>query len=312
MRVAVLLAGALLVTAACGGDDSSPAGSGPESSPSPSVRTLTPIPLPPPPPPSGKLIADIQQSSRDAAANRFEVWVNNDTDSQISPTRVTYQDDRFQTPLPGTRLRDIPSQSRRGFPIYQPDQPACDRTATSGTVTIEYVTQGAKKTQTIPVEDEADVIARITSARCLELAIDKIAHLSWADEVTASGDGGEGSIGTLTLVVDTTGRPGATLTIDSIVGNPVLSPGKAGVYSPDLTITGDQPPQHVEIPIKPTRCDAHAFAESGSATAFAINLQLDGKPGQFVLRMSPAGAAKAIEYARASCGMLTSITGGEG
>jgi hypothetical protein len=304
---AVMLAGVLLVTAACGGDDSSPAGSGAEPSPSTSARTLTPIPLPSPPPPSGKLIADIQQSSRDAAANRFEVWVNNDTDSQVSPTRVTYHDDRFRTSLPGTRLRDIPSQSRRGFPIYQPDQPACDRTATSGTVTIEYVTQGETKTQTIPVEDEADVIARITSARCLELAIDKVAHLSWADEVTASGDGGKGSIGTLTLVVDTTGRPGATLAIDSIVGNPVLSPGKHGVYEPDLTITGDQPPQRVEVPIKPTRCDAHAFAESGSGGAFAINLHLDGKPGQIVLRMSLQGAANAIAYGEASCGELTGL-----
>jgi hypothetical protein len=301
-----------LALTACGGGDSPDAGNGPEPSPSKSIRTLTPIPLPSPSPPTGKLIADIEQSSRDAAANRFEVWINNDTDHQISPSRVTYDDDRFQTPLPGTRLRDIPSQSRRGFPIYQPDQPACDRTATSGTVTVEFVTDGESKTVTVPVEDEADVIARITSARCLELAIDKIAHLSWADEVTASGDGGEGSIGTLTLVVDTTGRPGSTLVIDSIVGNPVLSPGERGVYNPDLTITGDQPPQRVEVPIKPTRCDAHAFAESGSATAFAINVHVDGKPGQFVLRMSTAGAAQAIAYARASCGMLTSITGGEG
>jgi hypothetical protein len=174
-------------------------------------------------------------------------------------------------------------------------------------VTVEYVTHGETRTATVPVDDEADVIARITAARCLELAIDEVAHLSWADEVTASGGGGKGSIGTMTLVVDTTGRPGPTLVIDSIVGNPVLSPGQHGVYEADLTITGDQPPRRVEVPFTPTRCDAHAFSESGSGGAFAINLHLDGKPGQIILRMSPQGAANAIAQGKASCGELTGL-----
>ena len=208
VRLAALLS-LLAVLAACGGsDDKSSPSAGPEASPSKSLYTLTPIPMPPKPPPTGELIADIEQSSRDGAANRFQVWIDNDTDATITPTKVTYQDDRFQTALPGTRLRDIPSQSRRGFPIYQPDQPACDRTASSGTVTVDYTVNGEHKSETVEVGDEAEVIDRVTSARCLELAIDKVAHLSWADDVTANGDGGKGSVGTMTLVVDTTGKPG--------------------------------------------------------------------------------------------------------
>jgi hypothetical protein len=312
VRLAALLS-LLSVLAACGGnDDKSSPSAGPESSPSKSLYTLTPIPMPPKPPPTGELIASIEQSSRDGAANRFQVWIDNDTDATITPTKVTYQDDRFQTALPGTRLRDIPSQSRRGFPIYQPDQPACDRTASSGSVTVDYTVNGQHKSETIEAEDEAEVIDRITSARCLELAIDKVAHVSWADEVTAGGDGGKGSVGTMTLVVETTGEPGPTLVIDSIVGNPVLSPGERGVFNADLTIEGDQPSQRVPVPVKPTRCDAHAFGESGSFAAFAFNVHLDEEPGQFVLRMGPAGAANVISYAKASCGFLTSIGGGEG
>jgi hypothetical protein len=302
----------LAVLAACGGDDSDSPSAGPEVSPSKSIRTLTAAPLPPKPPPTGKLIADIEQSSRDGAANRFQVWINNDTDSTIRPTRVTYDDDRFQTGLPGTRLRAIPSQSRRGFPIYQPDQPACDRTAESGTVTVDYKVHGEHQSQTVQVEDEAGVVERVHSSTCLVLGIEKVAHLSWADEVTASGDGGKGSIGTLTLVIDTTGRPGPTLVIDSIAGNPVLSPGDLGVFNANLTITGDQPDQRVPVPVVPSRCDAHAFGESGSFAAFGINLHLDGEPGQFVLRMGPTAALNAITYAKASCGFLTDIGGGQG
>jgi hypothetical protein len=300
----LLVIGLVLVTAGCGGDDQPDAG-GREPSPTSSQFSLTPVPLPPEPPPSGKLIVAIEQSTRDGAANRFQVWVDNDTDSLITPTKVTYRDDRFRTALPATRLRDIPSQSRRGFPIYEPKRPACGSKATTGTLTVDYTVHGEQKTTTVPVEDEADVIERITSARCLELTIAQVAHLSWADEVTASGDGGKGSVGTLTLVVDTTGKPGPEVVIDTIVGNPVLSPGERGVFQADLTITGEQPSQRIPVPLKPTRCDAHAFAAAGNFAEFAVNVHVDGKPGQIVLSLSPAGAANAVHFAEASCGFLT-------
>jgi hypothetical protein len=312
MRLMVAMLPLLAGLAACDGNDDDSAGARPEASPTKSLFTLTAAPLPPEPPPTGKLIADIERASHDGARNRFQIWIDNDTDKTITPTKVTYHDDRFQTALPGTRLRDIPSQARRGFPIYEPEQPACDRTAESGTVTVEYTVDGEQKSATVPVLDQADVIQKVTSARCIELSVDKIAHLSWADEVTASGDGGKGSVGTMTLVIDTTGKPGSTLVIDSIVGNPVLSPGDLGVFKANLTITGDQPPQRVPVPLRPTRCDAHAFGESGSFAMFAFNVHLDGEPGQFVISLSQTGALNAITYAKASCGFLTSIGGGEG
>ena len=311
--MALLLAAASAL-AGCGGDDGDGGAGEAGATASPSVRTLTPIPLPPEPPPSGRLIAAIEQSSRDGAANRFQVWVDNDTDALITPTAVTYTDPRFRTPLPATRLRDVPSQSRRGFQVTQPERPACgNRTGgAGGTVTVDYTVGGEPRTATVPVSDEADVVERITASRCLELGIAEVARLSLADEVTADGDGGEGSVGTMTLVVEPTGRAGPTLVIDSIAGNPVLSPGEHGVHEPALTITGDQPPQRVPIPIRPTRCDAHAFGESGSSAAFEVNVHLDGEPGQVILRLGPEGAHNAITYAKASCGLLTSIGGGEG
>ena len=310
MRSRLLLASAALVALAggCGGDDGEQDAAGSEPSPSGSIYTLTPLPMPSQPPPTGTLLADMRQSSRDAAANRFEVWVDNDTAATITPTKVTYSDGRFRTYLPATRLRDIPSQSERGFPIYQPDQPACSSDASSGQVTIVYGDQRV----TVPVEDETDVVGRYTSARCLEIAIAKVATLSWDDSVPADEEGVVGTNGTLTLVVQPTGTKGSTLTIDTVSGTPVLSPVGTDAWRPDVTITGDQQPQRIDLPLKPTRCDAHAFAESGGATAFKIGLHLDGEPGQITLRMSPTGAANAINFARASCGMLTDVNGGQG
>ena len=94
----------------------------------------------------------------------------------------------------------------------------------------------------IPVEDSTDVAGRYTTARCLELAIAKVADLSWDDEVPF--DGKVGDPGTLTLVVRPTGGPGPTLTIDTVSGTPVLAPVGTDVWRPDATIHGtDEPPR---------------------------------------------------------------------
>src|SRR4051794_7487305 len=122
------------VVAGCSSDDTP--STAPE--PSPSISTLTPVQLPSPPPPTGRLLADMRQSSRDAAAGRMEVWIGNDTAGEVSPSRLTYHDPRFRTTLQGTRLRAIPSQSERGFQLYLPARPACEHKAGTGTIRLTY------------------------------------------------------------------------------------------------------------------------------------------------------------------------------
>lgn len=297
---AFLLAG-LVVPALAGCSDGDPTAS---VEPSPSISTLTPVPLPPPPPPSGRLRADMRQSSRDAAAGRMEVWVDNDTASQIRPRRIVYTDPRFAEPITASRLRPIPSQSERGFQILLPRRPACDHPRGRGTVTVTY----GDTTKRLTVADSTDVAGRYASSRCLEIAVARVATLAWDDEVPASGQGGEGSTGTLTLVVTPTGRPGPALTVDTVSGTPVLAPVGTDVWRPDARVLGTDAPTRIGLPLKPNRCDAHAFAESGGATAFKIGLHLDDRPGQITLRMTTAGARNAIEFAKASCGTLLTVS----
>lgn len=301
-RSAAATLAAVLLLGGCSGDDTPSSTTTP--SPSRSIRTLTPLPVPTEPPPSGRLRADMRQSSRDAAAGRMEVWIDNDTAAQIRPTRITYADPRYRAILPGTRLRPIPSQSERGFPLYLPRRPACDHPTGTGTVTVTY----GGTTRTLRVADSTDVAGRYAGSRCLELAIARVARLSWADDVPSAG--GVGDPGTLTLVVAPTGRPGPALTLDTVSGTPVLSPVGSDVWRPAVTVHGTDPARRIELPVKPTRCDAHAFAESGGATAFKIGLHLGGEPGQITLRMSLAGAKNAIDYARRSCGTLTTMEDG--
>jgi hypothetical protein len=306
MRRTGLVVAALLLAGCADAEapGSAPQPSTTQPSPSRSIRTLTPIPMPEKPPPSGELVADMRQSSRDAAAGRMEVWIYNDTADEIAPDRLTYRDPRFRTALPGTRLRPVPSQSESGFPIYLPARPACGHPRGTGTVTIRY----GETTKTVQVDDPTDVAGRFTTARCLELAIARVAELSWDDDVQYDGEVGHPA--TLTLVVRPTGEAGPDLTIDTVSGTPIIAPVGTDAWRPDVTVRGTDAPSRIELPMKPNRCDDHAFLEAGGGTAFKIGLHLDGQPGQITLRMSIPGAKNAIDFAKASCGSLDSVSGG--
>jgi len=293
VAVGVLLLGALAV--ACGSGDA-PSGTSTPSA-SPPVPTLTPIQLPPKGPPTGKLLADLRQSSRDAALGRMEVWIGNDTRHDVTPTRISYADPRFRRPVAGERLRLNPSRSERGYPLTLPTQPACGAHPGHRRLTVTY----GGRTVSLPVTDDNDIVARYVASRCLEIAVDRVAVLRFADRVPAD-KAGRGSTGTLTLVARPTGVPGHVLRIDSVGGTPLL--GAAGpAWRPHARVRGDGAVRRIELPVRPARCDDHVFMESGGATAFLVSLHLDGRPGSLVVRMSPTGAAAAIGFARDSCGL---------
>jgi hypothetical protein len=294
-RAGALAVLAALVVTGCGG--ARPA-AGPE--PSPSISTLTALPMPDMGPPEGELVADLRQASRDAALDRFQVWIGNGLRREINPTSIRYIDPRFRAPIPGQRLRPNPPDAQRGYPLALPPRPRCDvqpRSEAPGSVTMAFDGRRVR----IHVEDEADVVARYVASRCLELAVSRIAGLSFSDRVRVDGLG-EGSTGTLVLVARPTGRPGA-FTVETVGGTPVLTAKGSGVWRPRVRVDGGGPVERIELPVVPNRCDDHAFLEAGSATAFIVHLRLGDRSGDLVVRMSDEGAADAIRFARDSCGL---------
>ena len=87
------------------------------------------------------------------------------------------------------------------------------------------------RTVALPVADDNDIVARYVASRCLELAVDRVAVLRFADRVPADGTG-TGSTGTLTLVARPTGVPGHVLRIDSVGGTPLLGAARSGLAAP--------------------------------------------------------------------------------
>ncbi len=85
------------------------------------------------------------------------------------------------------------------------------------------------------------------------------------------------------------GVPGHVLRIDSVGGTPLLGAAGPAGWTPEVRVRSDGPVRRIELPVRPARCDDHVFMEAAGGTAFLVRLTLDGRPGQLVLRMAPAG-----------------------
>ncbi|WP_121258861.1 hypothetical protein [Nocardioides ferulae] len=304
LAAAARTAAALLLaatTAGCLGSGDTGAADGPHRvDPSPPVSTLTPIPLPPQQPPSGRVSAEIRQSSRDVALGRAQVWVHNDTARALRPKAVVFRDARLPVPLRGDRLRPIPSQSERGFPLLLPDRPVCGDHPGRVSPALRVLLPGGRRA--VPVQDATDVIGRFAAARCLELALAEVVRVSWSERVVAD-RAGEGGTGTLVLRVRPTGRSGPPARLVSVSGTPLFTPVGSDVWRTRARLTGPDAVRRLELPVRPARCDAHAFLEAGGATAFRLRLRVGGQPGQLLLRMPPDGADAAIAFAQEACGL---------
>jgi hypothetical protein len=299
LRAAALVPLFVAALTGCGGDDEPAAEpAAPATTP---IPTLSPLPQPEDPPATGRLIADMRQSSIDVSLGRMQVWIDNDTNRDVTPTRIVYRDSRLPRPLIGDRLRTNPAQSERGYPLYLPARPRCDAPPGKGRGSLEV--RYAGNVDRVRVQDPTDVVGRFLEVRCQELALAEVAGLSWSDDVADDG-AGKGAVGTLTLFVRPTGVAGHELVIDRIAGSHLLNSAEGpDAWKPGLRIAGDDPPTRIDLPLKPSRCDGHAFLEGGNATAFRVSFTLDEKPGEILLRMSPKGMGNALGFARASCGL---------
>lgn len=302
MRGCALVVCVLLSTSSCVAADDTK-GDTPEPSPGP-VRTLPDESASP----SGRLRAEMRQSSIDASLGRMQVWITNDTRADRLPGSIVYRDDRLPAPLrvEDSRLRTVPAGSERGFPLVLPARLDCDAAGVgdpSAEGTGRLVLRTSDRPFREPVSDETDVVGRFVTLRCAEQSLAEAATLRWAARISVDHPG-PGARGTLTLVVRPTGAPGHVLRIDAVVGSHLFASAEdPPVWEPAVTVRSDGPLTRIPLPLTPARCDPHAFVEGGGATAFRVRFHLDGAPGEVLLRMDGAGRKEAFAFARESCGL---------
>jgi hypothetical protein len=293
--LAGFLAG-VLALASCSSADSSATGAPePTVAPSSPVKTLTMLPAPSPIL-SGELTAELQQSSRDVALGRFQVWITNGLDHAVRPRRIVYHDELLTRPVVGGRLRTIPSGSYRGFTLAL-IEPTCGRKEKGATVTVD----DGHEVTTLPVEDETGVVQRWSQQRCAELAVDKVASLEWSPGMQVQGSGAD-AVALLRLTARPTGA-GGSYTVDTVTGTPLFTSADGDFWSVGRKIRGSGGEVTMELPAQPARCDAHAFGAATGGTTFLVNVTLEGgRPAQVRLAMSPEVSAELIAYAGQVCG----------
>ncbi|HET9944114.1 MAG TPA: hypothetical protein VFR56_00570 [Actinomycetes bacterium] len=295
--VVLALLGALVLGGCASSGSESAAPSAPSSSP---VKTLTMLPAPERTL-SGELTAELQQSSRDVALGRFQVWITNGLHEEIRPRRVVYRDALLTRPVEGERLRAIPSGSYRGYPL-ELVEPTCRGEEAGATVTVVYRPEGTDGTESveIPVEDETQVVGRWSKERCAERAIKRVAALEWSPGMRVEGSGAD-AVALFRLTAHPTGR-GGSFTIDTVTGTPLYTSADGDFWTVDELVTGTGPETTIELPAQPARCDIHAFGSATGGTTFFVNVTIDGKPAQVRIAMSPEVTDEAFSYAAEVCG----------
>lgn len=269
-----------------------------DASPAPTVTTLEPLPPPAGGPPAGRLVADLRQSSRDVAYGRFQVWIGNGLETDLRPRVITYLDPRVGAALRAGRLRRNPAGSERGYPLALPPRPDCAQQRGAGRVRVRAA---GGRTRTLPVTDEAEVVARYVRSRCVELAVERVARLSFADRVPVDRST-DPPTATILLEVRPTGRRG-TLRIAGVSGTPVLTSAAGADWRIDRRVSGAGDPVRIPLRTVPSRCDPHVFMEATGATTFRVRLTVGGLAGDVLLPMSPRGARAALTYATDTCGL---------
>ena len=294
---------ALVALAGCSSADSGPGdGAGaadPTSAPSSPTKTLTMLPAPEKTL-SGTLTAELQQSSRDVALGRFQVWITNGLAREIKPRRIVYKDALLTRPVLGGRLRPIPSGAYRGYTLDLVE-PRCGGKRSPASVTVTY----DDDVESFPVEDETGVVERWSHERCDEIAIERIAHLEWTPGIEVQGSGSD-AVALFRLTATPTGRPGGAITIDTVGGTPLFTSADGDFWTVGQRVRSDGPAVTMELPAQPARCDSHAFGSATGGTTFFVNLTIGtgqaARAGQVRLAMSPEVTAETFSYAAEVCG----------
>lgn len=300
-----LLGVVLALATACGGSTSEAEPSAPTtppgSTPSPTAAFTVPAAAP-----SGRLEAEVQQSSRDALRGQFQVWLDNGAGAEVVPTALTYVDPRLTGTRNGERMRAAPPGSHRGFPADL-GAPACEAPTDGGTAAPYVVVATADGEERLEVADPARVIERYVAQRCLELAVADAATIAFGDGLrVTSAEGGTGARADLDLVV-TPAASATPLRVVAVQGTTLLS-GVGGTWPVDVEVGGagaaTEPVRRV-LEAHPTRCDPHAVAESGRATIFRVEVVLgtgaDARSGLVDVRLGTEAGRQAYDFVAGAC-----------
>ncbi|MBN9177595.1 MAG: hypothetical protein J0I43_09550 [Microbacterium sp.] len=258
--------------------------------------------------PPGVTVALTQQRS-DVAARQAEVQIHNGTGSPLRIGDVQLIDPRFAHPA--TRVVDRTStlapDATVNIRVQLPEAACGAGDDAASTVTFAYEndendgSDGRSGSATAAAGELFPFLAELHRRDCVAQAVDAAASVTFGDFTPAAA----GSPATLDLAIVPT--PGADMDVVLIGIRETNLLTFAGLEDGALPLaleiaSGDDATKAIPLPLLPSRCDPHAVQEDKRGTVFAVDVTVDGEPGQFLLAAPPDLRGRLLTWVTQWCG----------
>lgn len=235
-------------------------------------------------------------------SRELQLQVVNNSDRLMRVERATYVSPSFVASAvwdDGTR---IPGGFTIDLPVTLPESRCTPEPGVEERVTLEFRHgAGGPLRRAYEPQELYESVQNIIDADCTRKAVERVADVRVADDITIRGEGRD-SVAELPITVEPTGADGS-FTLGSIAATTLLSPATGGdAWRLDVDVDADDGPQRPVLRIRPTRCDSHALADNSQGTEFTATFTLEGEATTIVLGTSNVLEGRLTSFVAAHCG----------
>lgn len=248
----------------------------------------------------------VHQNRPDTEDRRLQVRISNGSTEPLTVTTLTFSSPRFAEPVP---YRKAPSTIRAGGTLDLPIElaaPVCGQADGTPRVQLEFEHGDDDPGRaTIVPADSLNQLDGITERDCLDDAMSTVAEIREPAQVRTETVDGR-LVAFVDLQIVPTGASGS-FTIESVDDTVLFGLFDPASLAPretlplELTVSGEDDPVQLTIPLVPARCDAHAVAEDKRGTLLPLRVQVGDLAGIRYFAMSDDRKGELYAYLGRAC-----------
>jgi len=238
----------------------------------------------------------VEQTRSGLMSRAIQMQVANQGPRTLKVSRIEFSSKRFDKSAVWTGPSDVEAGTTKNLRIDMP-KARCGK-GIDATMRLTYAVDGGKEVESeVPARDHYGSVGLFMKRDCAQRALAKAARLTVSGPRVA-GVGGD-AVAHLDLTLTPTGaRDEVKLkSIDSTVMLK-FAPGFDG----EIGKSAGAAPLKLDIPVVPSRCDAHVVAEDKAGTLFPVNI-VSKRSGKafFYLPLTEAQRSRIFDYLADYC-----------